>query len=177
MQHITNNLPDAFTGHKGVTKSYIPAANVPERVEVPQKTTFSSNGQKRWRTLGTKDKAPKQPPRKKRNIIPQSVNANQPDVDGHLDSSTSAHTNTNAGTSERLDSIVMGNHEEPKGTNEISTNYIDSGESFNRKTTVVDIYFSSKIANTLQKDPEPKSMVECRSAQIGSNGRRQLRQN
>ena len=39
LQHIANNLPDAFTDYKGVTKSYIPARNVPKRVEVPFSTT------------------------------------------------------------------------------------------------------------------------------------------
>jgi hypothetical protein len=39
LQHIANNLPDAFTDYKGVTKSLVPARNVPERVEIPQKTT------------------------------------------------------------------------------------------------------------------------------------------
>jgi hypothetical protein len=39
LQHITNNLPDSFTDIKGVTKSFSPAKNVPERVEVPIKTT------------------------------------------------------------------------------------------------------------------------------------------
>jgi hypothetical protein len=29
LQHFANNLPDAFTDHKGVTKSYIPAVNAP----------------------------------------------------------------------------------------------------------------------------------------------------
>src|ERR1041385_1657282 len=39
LQHIANNLPDSFTDYKGVTKSYNPAKNAPERVEVPTKTT------------------------------------------------------------------------------------------------------------------------------------------
>jgi hypothetical protein len=39
LQHIANNLPDSFTDCKGVTKSYNPAINAPERVEVPTKTT------------------------------------------------------------------------------------------------------------------------------------------
>jgi hypothetical protein len=39
LQHIANNLPDAFTDYKGVIKSLVPARNVPERVEIPQKTT------------------------------------------------------------------------------------------------------------------------------------------
>jgi len=34
-----NNLPDSFTDLKGVTKSFNPVRNAPERVEVPIKTT------------------------------------------------------------------------------------------------------------------------------------------
>ena len=36
LQHITNNLPDSFTDYNGVTQSY---KKMPERVEVPTKTT------------------------------------------------------------------------------------------------------------------------------------------
>jgi hypothetical protein len=50
---------------------------------------------------------------------------------------------------------------------EIATNYVDSGESYYRKTNVVDIYFASKIANSLDPDAVPKSMSIARSAQIG----------
>ena len=39
LQNIANNLPDAFSDYKGVTKSLHPTRNVPERVEVPNKTT------------------------------------------------------------------------------------------------------------------------------------------
>jgi hypothetical protein len=39
LQHIANNLPNAVTDYKGVTKSYIPARNVPEKVKIPQKST------------------------------------------------------------------------------------------------------------------------------------------
>jgi len=38
LQHITNNLPGAFTDYKNVTKSSYPARNAPERVEVTIKT-------------------------------------------------------------------------------------------------------------------------------------------
>jgi hypothetical protein len=34
-QGLTNELPDAFTDHKRVTRSHIPAVNAPERVQVP----------------------------------------------------------------------------------------------------------------------------------------------
>ena len=50
LQNITKNLPDAFTDYKGVTKSLHPARNVPERVEVPNKTTHPQLGKKRGRS-------------------------------------------------------------------------------------------------------------------------------
>ena len=43
---------------------------------------------------------------------------------------------------------------------EISINYVDTGEIYNRETTVVDIYFAKKIAKIIDPDPEPKSMAE-----------------
>ena len=55
--------------------------------------------------------------------------------------STDARTNISARTSEDTDSNNLGNIEESQRINEISTNYIDSGESFNRKTTIIDINF------------------------------------
>jgi hypothetical protein len=36
LQKIANELPDAFTNYKGVTKYFIPAWNAPERVDVPK---------------------------------------------------------------------------------------------------------------------------------------------
>jgi hypothetical protein len=39
LENLANNLPDAFSDYKGVTKSLHPARNVSERVEVPNKTT------------------------------------------------------------------------------------------------------------------------------------------
>jgi hypothetical protein len=67
------------------------------------------------------------------------------------------------GRSERPHSVVLGNHDEwVDDHEEIATNYVESEESYHRKTTVVDIYFASKIADSLDLDPEPKSMIECR---------------
>ena len=42
LQNFANKLPGAFTDYKGVTRSHIPAVNVPERVEVTQKDTDSA---------------------------------------------------------------------------------------------------------------------------------------
>jgi hypothetical protein len=175
LQNIVNNLPEAFTNYKGVTKSHNPAANVPERVEIP--TQELPNQNKRGRGTATKDNAIQKSPGKTRKVTSTIVNADQHQVDKHqLDiinpnnmdvqqihhiPSTSAQNNRSARTSEDPDSIVVGNHDESQGIQEISINYIDSGESYNRKTRNVDIYFATKIASELRIDPEPKSMAGC----------------
>ena len=35
LQNLANQLPNAFTDPKGVTKSYIPAANAPIKIDIP----------------------------------------------------------------------------------------------------------------------------------------------
>ena len=89
--------------------------------------------------------------------------------------STSVHTNIGAGISDDPDSVVVGNNEESQGVLEIFTHFINSGESFNRKDYNYRQYFSSKIANDLQPDPENKTMPECISTPAGTNGRQQSR--
>jgi hypothetical protein len=58
----------------------------------------------------------------------------------------------------------LGNHDEPNDSiEEIATNYIESGELYNRKTTNVDINFISNIASAIDNDPKTKLMVECQN--------------
>jgi hypothetical protein len=169
LQNIADNLPDAFTAGKGVTKSYIPARNVPERVEVPNKTTHlpssSKNGRSTAIPIGT---ASRKRNRKQRDTPSDPVNATQPIVERHqVDESlphpaSIVHSISDAGTSERPDEIVLGNTEPSIGVQEISINYLTSGATYDRKTTDVDIYFSTSIAENLQNEPDPKSMVECK---------------
>ena len=55
-------MPDAFTDHKGVTKSHIFAVNTPQRVEVPKGSSISINAPQRHkhgRPIGGKDKNPR----------------------------------------------------------------------------------------------------------------------
>jgi hypothetical protein len=76
LQHIANNTLDAFTDYKGVTKSYNPTRNVPERVVVPNKTTQLPCKRGRSMTISM-DVAPcKQ--RKRKNKSSNSANAAQP---------------------------------------------------------------------------------------------------
>ena len=80
--------------------------------------------------------------------------------DGNLNASRAQYR---MGRSEHPSSIVTGNHDEREDDHEeIATNYVESGESYNRKTTVVDINFASKIADSMDPDLEPKSIIECR---------------
>jgi hypothetical protein len=63
-------------------------------------------------------------------------------VDGqHPQPSSAVHLNTEARTSEYLDSIIRGNDKESSRVQEISINYINSREIFDRKTTIIDTYF------------------------------------
>jgi hypothetical protein len=86
LQNIANNLPDTFTNYKGVTKSWNPAVNAPERVEVPKKTTQAPSVVKRGRVVRTeKDTTPNKRPRKeKMRPLQKIVNVSQPGVDIHL---------------------------------------------------------------------------------------------
>ena len=84
---------------------------------------------------------------------PQTVSAGQlhidiqPAVEGHLmgvghpGPITSVHTNFGVGTSEDLDSIVVGNREELKGNDEISTICIWIRENHIIKTTLCQYLF------------------------------------
>jgi hypothetical protein len=55
----------------------------------------------------------------------------------------------------------LGNFDESLRGDEIAINYVETGETYDRKATNVDIYFSKKIAEDLQNDLDPKIMAEC----------------
>jgi len=149
LQNIANNLPGAFVDHKGVTKSLHPARNVPERVEVPNKTTQPQFGKKRGRSTS-----------KEQDLI---IDKQRHLKDTYCPPTSSVmRINTEAGTAENPRSIILGNHDESLKVDEISINFAETGESYNRKSIIVDIYFSEEIANIIQTDTDPKSMAECK---------------
>jgi hypothetical protein len=165
LQRLANNLPDVFTNYKGVTKSFIPAQNAPERVEVPNKTTQLPLTKKRGRSMATQRETIANKQRK-------TVNANQPLVGTHqidtiyqadrdsLQPSSVVH-NAETRNSEEHRHIVSGDHDKSIRVDEIAINYSETGESFDRRATIVDINFSEQIADFLQVDPEPRSIKEC----------------
>ena len=65
--------------------------------------------------------------------------------------------------SEQPDSNNTGNQNELDDANEeIATNYAESRNLYNRKTTIVDTKFVAEIVIVVDEDLEPKSMAECR---------------
>jgi hypothetical protein len=69
---------------------------------------------------------------------------------------------SDVGTSKCPDAIILRNNEPSLGVQEISINYIDSGESYDRKTMIVDIYFAEAITEIIQSDLDPKTMAKCK---------------
>jgi hypothetical protein len=73
------------------------------------------------------------------------------------------HSITDVGTSGWPDATILENDDASKRVHKISINYLEYGESYDRKTTIVDIYFSAMIAELIQNDPDAKTMAGCRS--------------
>ena len=106
--------------------------------------------------------------RKKKNKSSNPVNATQPQVEEHPVEvqpsypTSTLHSITNVGTLECLDSTILGNDDASERVHEISINYFESRESYDRKTAIINIYLSSMIVELLQNDPDPKTMAECK---------------
>jgi hypothetical protein len=71
------------------------------------------------------------------------------------------HTTEQAGGLEDPDSLVLGNHDEFHGVEEISINYTSFRELLDRTTMVINSYFSTMIVDLLN-DPNPMTMAECK---------------
>ena len=75
LQGLANQLPDAFIDSTKVTKSHIPAANIPKRIEIPIGKLHSSMTNepkprlKRGRPIGSKDIIP----RKRKSVISMTL--------------------------------------------------------------------------------------------------------
>jgi hypothetical protein len=101
-------------------------------------------------------------------------NATQPLVDKHLadiqcpmdrsdqQSSSVMRINTEARTSKDPRSVISRSHDESLRVDKIAINFIETGESYNRKSIIVNIYFSEQITNILPTDSVPKFMTKCK---------------
>jgi hypothetical protein len=166
LQQIASNLQDTFTDYKGVTKYLNPTVNMPYRVEVPIKTTHPLKRGRASQQGGASNKCPKTTRMKSSS---NTVNPSQLQVDGlreddvHPQASPQVCTIEAIGTSKDPDSLVLRNHDEFHGIQEISINYTSSQELFDRNTTVVNSCFSTIVADLLN-DPELNTMTECKQS-------------
>jgi hypothetical protein len=80
-----------------------------------------------------------------------------------LQSSTQAcYRNKNASTSKKPDDPVLGNHETSIEIQEISINCTSSGEVYDRSITIINLCFSTIIAENFLTDSDPKTTTECK---------------
>ncbi|CAA0810997.1 Uncharacterized mitochondrial protein AtMg00820, partial [Striga hermonthica] len=76
-----------------------------------------------------------------------------------------ATNNKNTRIAEHPDKNILGNDEDLVDVKiEVATNFVDTGETYNRSNIVVDDTFASIVAFTISNnlDPEPKLILECR---------------
>jgi len=116
LQNIANNLSDTFSDYKDVTKSLHPARNVPERVEVPNKTTHPQIGKKRGRSTSKRQDVIADKQKKTGNAAQLLIERHLEDIQCPVDrcdlqSNSVMHINTKSGTSEDPRFIISGSHD------------------------------------------------------------------
>ncbi|KAL0323103.1 UNVERIFIED_CONTAM: Copia protein [Sesamum angustifolium] len=156
LQNIANRLPDVFIDTKKVTKSYIPAENVPARLEVPEATLTQSKAsesqkhRKRGRPLGSKDANPR---KRKEHIASINHDANM--------------TTSNV-SEDKIPEVILS--EEPKrkeqdldDSYEMSINYAHNNLGWYRKEIKInDIFVYSVTVKIMDEDDnDPQTMEEC----------------
>jgi hypothetical protein len=88
----------------------------------------------------------------------KKINASQPKIDAHQVDMINPWPNSHA---EDPDSLVLRNHDEFHGVQEISINYTSLGELLDHSTMVVNLCFSTMVVDLLN-NPDPKTMIECK---------------
>ena len=151
-QILANQLPDAFIDTKKVTKSHVPVANTPERIDVPKRqlANESQKGLKRGRPFGSKDTTP----RKRRT---QRQNAN-------IEHNAYAKAYVEQGTPEEVHykEVALEEAHVPKNS-EISISYVHKGDKWDRNNIVINNIFAFHVALDIirnDEDPEPQNVEE-----------------
>ncbi|KAL0342624.1 UNVERIFIED_CONTAM: Retrovirus-related Pol polyprotein from transposon RE1 [Sesamum calycinum] len=143
---------DAFTYPERVTKSHVPVANAPIKIDVPVEQAKIANKPKthlkRGRSIGSKDKNS----RKRKGAINQ---------DGQIRIQTLEEFPSINNVSVPKETQVPKVHD----NEEISINYVLNGICWNRNKVIVDDIFAYNVALNVihdNEDHEPKSIQECR---------------
>jgi len=157
---------------------------VPERIEVPNKTIQLPPQKpvqgKRGRSKAiNQDVAPKRQ-RKQNNKNSELVNVTQQQVERHQVNkqnphpTSTMHSISDVGTSERPDDIVLGNNELSQGVQEISINYMENHMTERRQLST---YTLPKQLLKLSKIIQiQRPWQSAKSARTGTNGKKQFKQ-
>jgi hypothetical protein len=152
LQRLANQLRDALADPKRVTKSYIPAANVTLRIDVPVGQSSVANKSdariKRGRTAGSKDRNPRK----------RKGSKNQDDINENVVAPEEQQ--------EIIENIVSEETQAPEISNneEISINNVTNGVKWNRnKVNIDNIFAHNTTVDVLNDndDHEPKAIKEC----------------
>ena len=149
LQNLANQLPDAFVDTKKVTKSHIPAANVPARVDITegQKAFESKTRSKRGRPIGSKDITPR-----KRRTNGKQNNHEESNIENQIPEEI------------QNEQIALEEVQVPEN-NEISISYVHRGEKWDRNNFDVNNIFAFQVTLDIiqnDDDPEPQNTNECR---------------
>ncbi|CAM8943865.1 unnamed protein product [Rhodiola kirilowii] len=138
---MANQLPDAFTDTKRVTKTHISAENAPVQIEIPKgKPENKVNHEittrlKRGRPPGSKNKNPRKRKGEEKQGDPMVEESIPVEIQNEKD-------------------------------REISINYANIGILWNRKENIDDAFsynLACDIMNENNGDPEPRSIIECKN--------------
>ena len=153
LQRLANQLPDAFTDSKKVTKSHVPTANAPIKVDVPVGQTNEIMARmKRGRPIGSKDKNP----RKRKGANNENGRVEDMIISDKTPEENQIITNIGVPAETKISEI----HE----NEEISINYNMNGIRWNRDEVDINDVLAYNIALDIMnnEDHEPKSIKECR---------------
>ncbi|KAM2555555.1 hypothetical protein TB2_019546 [Malus domestica] len=147
-------MPNAFTDLAKVTRSHIPAANTPARIDVPRQGTLaasqsSASTLKRGRPLGSKDSQPRN-----RKMAPTSDPSLNPTI---------AHSSVPTYEVILNYGDVSDETYRPPENREISVHYTVLDEVWNRNEMIIDNAFLYLVATDIMfsDDIEPCSVDEC----------------
>ena len=163
LQELANQFPDSFIDLKKVTKSHVPAVNVPARIEILKLNDVASTSKarlKRGRPIGSKDKNPQ----KRKGT--EKVNMIESDLEKTLDNDKSKNEKCALEKVQDDDNEIIDNETENKKDLEISINYVNTGNLWSRKDINIDEIFSFSIACEITNendDPERRTVNECQS--------------
>ena len=159
LQNIVNQLPDAFTDTTKVTKSYIPTANTPARINIPigknaiMETNESSMTRlKLGRPLGSKDLIPRkrkikwqQNPSLEENSTPEEAT---PTISKIITPKEESVIEVTHAPEEKIVLEEIQNHENAQvlANDEISINYAFIGELWDRTKLVINEVFCFAVA-------------------------------